>query len=73
MIRIQMRPGRPARPAGISGKNNDRVRIRKRRYKIKTFIVQLKNIDIKQNGRVVRRMEVRRQKMYPSTRHSREY
>ena len=68
-----MRPGRPARPAGISGKNNDRVRIRKRRYKIKRFIVQLKNIDIKQNGRVVRRMEVRRQKMYPSTRRSREY
>ena len=68
-----MRPGRPARPAGISGKNNDQVRIRKRRYKIKRFIVQLKNIDIKQNGRVVRRMEVRRQKMYPSTRRSREY
>ena len=30
-----MRPRRPARPAGMGQKNNDRVRIRNRRYKTK--------------------------------------
>ena len=55
-----MRPRRPARPAGMGQKNNDRVRIRNRRYKFKIFLVQPRNIDVKQNGRVVRRMVVRR-------------
>ena len=54
-------------------KNNDRVRIRNRRYKIKRFLAKPKNIDVKQNGRVVRRMVVRRQRIYPSTRRRREY
>ena len=69
MPRIQTRPRRPARPAGLSQKNNDRVRIRNRHYKIKRFLAQPKNIDVKQNGRLV----VRRQKIYPSTRRRREY
>ena len=73
MPRIQMRLRRPARPAGMSQKNNDRIRIRNRRYKIKTVLAQPKNIDVKQNGRVVRRMVVRRQTIYPNTRRRREY
>ena len=73
MPRTQMRPRRPARPAGMDQKNNDRVRIRNRRYKIKRFLAQPKNIDVKQNGRVVRRMVVRRKTIYPSTRRRREY
>ena len=48
-------------------KNNDRVRVRNRRYKIKRFMLQPKNIDVKQNGRVVRKMVVRRETIYPTT------
>ena len=54
-------------------KNNDRVRIRNRRYKIKNFLAQPKNIDVKRNGRVVRRIVVRIQTIYSSTRRRREY
>ena len=68
MPNIQMRPRRPARPAGMGQKNNDRVRIRNRRYKIKRFLAQPRNIDVKKNGRVVRRMIVRRKTIYPSAR-----
>ena len=64
---------RPKDGSGMGQKNNDRVRIRNRRYKIKRFLAQLKNIDVKQNGRVVRRMVVRRQTIYPNTRRRREY
>ena len=66
-------PRRPARPAGRKQKNNDRVRIRNRRYKIKRILAQPKNIDVRHNGRVVRRMVVRRGTIYPNTRHRREY
>ena len=68
-----MRPRRPTGPAGMGQKNNDQVRIRNRRYKIKRFLAQLKNNDVKENGRVVRRMVVRRKTIYPSTRRRREY
>ena len=54
-------------------KNNDQIRVRNRRYKIKRFLAQPKNIDVKQNRRIVRRMVVRRQTIYPSTRRRREY
>ena len=47
-------------------KNNDRVRTRNRRYKIKRFLAQPRNIDVKKNGRVVRRMIIRRKTIYPS-------
>ena len=73
MPRIQLRPRRPVRPAGMGQKNNDRARIRNRRYKIKIFLTQLRNIDVKQNGIVVRRMIVRRKTIYPSTRRRQEY
>ena len=60
-------------PAGRGEKNNDRIRIRNRRYKIKRSLARSKNVDVKRNGRVVRRMVVRRQTIYPSTRRRREY
>ena len=66
-------PRRPVRPAGRGEKNNDRVRIRNKRYKIKRYLAQPRNIDVRQNGRVVRRMIVRRKTMHPSTRRRREY
>ena len=74
MPRIRVRPRRPVRPAGMVQKKNDRIRIRNRRYKIKRlFLAQPKNIDVKQNRTIVRRMVVRRQTIYPSTRRRREY
>ena len=48
-------------------KNNDRIRVRNTHYKIKRFMLQPKNIDVKQNGRVVRKMVVRRETIYPTT------
>ena len=54
-------------PAGKGEKNNDRVRIRNRRYEIKRFMLQPRDIEVRHNGRVVRRMVVRRQTLYPST------
>ena len=73
MPRIRVRPRKPVRPAGMGQKNNNRVRVRNRRYKIKRFLAQPKNIDVKQNGRIVRRMVVRRQTIYPSTLRRRKY
>ena len=73
MPNTQMIPRRPARPAGRGQKNNDRIRIRNRCYKIKRYLAQPKNVGVKHNGRVVRRMVVRRQTIYPSTRRRREY
>ena len=64
---------RPVRPPGRREKNNDRIRIRKRRYKIKRTLAQPRNVDVGQNGRVVRRMVVRRKTVYPSLRRRTEY
>ena len=50
--------------SGDGIKNNDRIRVRNRRYKIKRFILQPRNIDVRHNGRVVKRMVVRRQTIY---------
>ena len=61
------------RPVGMGQKNNDRIRLRNRRYKMKRSLAQPKNIYVKQNGRIVRRMVVRRQTIYPRTRRRREY
>ena len=65
-------PRRPVRPAGRGEKNNDRVKIRNRRYKIKRISAQLRNIDVRHNGRVARRMVVRKSTIYPSARRRRE-
>ena len=67
MPRTQYRPRRPVRPAEMGEKNNNRIRVRNRRYKIKRLILQPRNVDIKQNGRVVRRMVPRRQTIYSNT------
>ena len=66
-------PRRPVRPAGRGEKNNDRIRIRNRRYNIKIILAQPKIIDVKHNARVVRGMVVRRSTIYPSTRRRQEY
>ena len=55
------------RPEGMGQKNNDRISVRNR------FMLHPKNIIVRYNGRVVRRMVVRRQKIYPITRRRREY
>ena len=59
MARTQYRPRRrPLVPAGMGQKNNDRIRVRNRRFKIKRFMLQPKDIAVKHNGRVVKRMGV---------------
>ena len=73
MPNIQMRPRRPVRTAGMGRNNNDRVRIRNRGYEIKRFLAQPRNVDVKHNGRVVRRMVLRRKTIYSSARRRREY
>ena len=61
------------RPAGREEKNNDRIRVRNRHYKIERFILQPRNINVIHNGRVVRRMVVRKRTIYLSARRRREY
>ena len=74
MPRTQCRPRRrPLVPAGMGQKNNDRIRVRNRRFKIKRCMIQPEDIEVKHNGRVVRRMVVRRQTIYPSTRRRQEH
>ena len=68
MPNTQARPRRPVRLPRMVVKNKDNRRIRLRRYKIKRFITQPKNVEAKQNGRVVRRMVVSRYTLYPGTR-----
>ena len=51
----------------------ERIKIRNRSYKVRRYLAQPKNINVKQNGRVFKRMVVRRQKIYPSTRRRQEY
>ena len=53
-------------PVGKGKNNNDQVRIRNRHYKIKRILAQPRNIDVRHNGRVVRRMAARRRTIYPS-------
>ena len=60
-------------PAGRGEKNNDRIIVRNRSRKIKRFIRQPRNVEVKYNGRVVRRMVVRRRTIYPSSTRRREY
>ena len=73
MKQSQKIPKRPVTPAGVGQKNNDQLRIRNRRYKIKRYLAQPRNIDVRQYGRVVRRMIARRQTIYPSARRRPEY
>ena len=53
------------RPAGAGEKNIDNAFIRNRgKYKIKRFLPQGLNINVKKNGNIVRRMNVRRRAVY---------
>ena len=68
-----MRPRRPMRPPRMGVKNMENRRARNRRYKIKRILTQPKNVEVKQNGRVVRRMVVRRITIYPGSRRRNYY
>ena len=68
-----MRPRRPMRPPRMGVKNMENRRARNRRYKIKRRLTQPKNVEVKQNGRVVRRMVVRRITIYPGSRRRNYY
>ena len=63
-----MRPRRPMRPPGMGVKNMENRRVRIRKYKIKRILAQPKNVEVKQNGRLVHRMVVRRSAIYPGSR-----
>ena len=52
--------------SGMGQRNNDRRRVRNRRFKIKRFMLQPKNTDVRHDGRVVRRIFVRRQTICPT-------
>ena len=54
-------------------KNIENRRIRNRRYKTKRILAQPKNVEVKHNGRVVRRMVVRRSTIYPGSRRKNYY
>ena len=50
-------------------------RVHPKNVKIKTLLPQVKQIEVKKNGQVVRRMTVRRKTIYPPTKenHHRTY
>ena len=73
MPNVQLSPRRPVRPVGMGQKNNDQIRIRNRRYKVKRLIIEPKNVEVKRNGVVVRRIVVRRNEIFLSARRRREY
>ena len=71
-------PGRAAAAAaarlqrptgGVGVKNIENLRRRNKDIKIKRLLPQNKNIEVKHRGRLVRRMTVRRQAIFPATRH----
>ena len=55
---------RPMFRTGKGEKDNDWIVVRNTRYKIKRYMVQPKDVEVKHNGRVVRRMVVRRPAIY---------
>ena len=52
----------------MSGVKNIEGRMRNRTFKIKKLIAEPKNIEVKKNGQVVRKMTVRRRAIFPSER-----
>ena len=46
-------------------KNIENRRVRNRQFKIKRNMEQPRNVDVKENGRIIHRMEVRRKTVYP--------
>ena len=68
-----MRLRKPMRLPRMGVKNIENRRIRNRRYKIKRILAQPKNVEVKHNGRVVRRMVVRRSTIYPGSKRKNYY
>ena len=68
-----MRLRKPMRLPRMGVKNIENRRIRNRRYKTKRILAQPKNVEVKHNGRVVRRMVVRRSTIYPGSRRKNYY
>ena len=64
---------RPISALGRREKDIDRLGIRNARYKIKRCIAQPKDVEVKHNGRVVRRMVVRRRAIYVTGKRRRYY
>ena len=60
-------------PAGKGEKGNNRIGVRNTHYKIKRYMAQPGNVKVKHNGRVVRRMVVRRRAIYVTGRRRRYY
>ena len=59
-----MTPNCPIRSLGMGVKNMGRIRIRNRQFKVKRMMEMPRNVEVMRNGRVVRRMVVRRQTIY---------
>ena len=68
-----MRLRKPMRLPRMGVKNIENRRIRNRRYKTKRILAQPKNVEVKHNGRVVRRMVVRRSTIYPGSKRKNYY
>ena len=64
---------RPISAPGRREKDIDQLGIRNTRYKIKRYIAQPKDVEVKHNGRVVRRMVVRRGAIYATGRRRTHY
>ena len=73
MPNAQMRPRRPMRLTGMGVKSMENRQVRNRRYKIKRILAQSKNVEVKQNGKVVCKMVVRRSTVYPGSRRRNYY
>ena len=79
MARTRFTPRR--RPANInfdqrrvaSAKEIRRGRVNAKNIKIKVLLPQIKDVEVKQRGQVVRRMTVRRKSIFPATVRNRRY
>ena len=54
--------------SGVGVKNIKRIRVRNRAIKIKKLLSQPKNVEVKKNGVVLRKMVVRRKTYFPGRR-----
>ena len=79
MARTRFTPRR--RPANInfdqrrvaSAKEIRRGRVNAKNIKIKVLLPQIKDVEVKQRGQVVRRMTVRRKSIFPAAVRNRRY
>ena len=71
--RKQFQRRQAARKRVRSGIKNIVGRVRNKTFKIKQLIAVPKNIQVKKNGQVVRRMTVRRRAIFPAEHKRAEY